>query len=294
MDRKEEERMRIRIAIVLALVGIFMSFPTLAEAATPVASPTAEATAIHGTITATGRYIFQWVDGDVCTLAFWDYDFTPELIVQDEDGRNLATLQLANLVGKVAIEGTGEDRHAESCAVSYEIGIPKSDSYRVLIDPYFESDTISSADLNRNDGYLDISFERQEEDDAPNLASRPSGAIIGTDKFRIAGIIELFGLATGTDANFFVTPFGCVALGGFDDIATGAQITVRDESGTIIGVGELEPIYLVDQDRCVFTFTVDVPSATFYTVEMGRRGSISYSRDELDEANWQLYLSING
>jgi hypothetical protein len=57
---------------------------------------------------------------------------------------------------------------------------------------------------------------------------------------------------------------------------------VLDETGTVLGTGYLEEGE-VASDGCRFRFTVDrVPVAKFYKVEVGRRGTISYSYEELN------------
>ena len=45
--------------------------------------------------------------------------------------------------------------------------------------------------------------------------------------------------------------------------------------------------------ECEFEFTVDgVPERPFYAVEIGKRGSLVYSREELDRQGWHLALTI--
>lgn len=280
------------VCALAALVGLLgLGNPATAQEATPRAG---ELT-LHGTITATGRYIFNWLDDDLCTLSFWDYDFTPELVVSDEDGAPLATLSLAELPGSVTMAGTGDQRHAEECAVPFELALPTSEAYVVTLDPYFTSEALPAAELVATDGLIDIAFERQASDAGPDFRDRPAGKLPGTDLYRIAGTVEL--LADSGDISFFALPIGgCMGMGGYEDLQAGKQITVRDETGTMIGVGGLEPIYLpsegIDNQRCVFTFTIDVPEARFYTLEMERRGVLTYSKAELDTAEWHIDLSL--
>jgi len=263
------------------------------HAAAQQATPTVTSTTIHGTITATGRYIFTWVSDNLCTLSFWDYDFTPDLTVTDETGREIASLPLATLPGTVTMAGQEGEKHAEVCAVPYELAVPTSDTYRVLLDPYFKSDPISSTELTAVDGKVDISFERQEGDVGPDFRDRPAGKIPDTDLYRIAGTFELRGEANPDRLTFMATPFGCITTGGYADIQVGAQITVTNQTGTIIGIGELEPIMLPNDERCVFTFTIDVPDAAFYALTMGRRGDQTYSKQDLEGAGWHVDLVIS-
>ena len=123
--------------VSLTLMALMMSWTALgSHVAAHQATPTDPVTAIRGTITATGRFIFTWFSSnDPCTLAFWDYDFTPDLIVTDDTGRELASLPLGNLPGTVTLAGPAGAQRAEVCTVPYELPIPASDTYRVILDP---------------------------------------------------------------------------------------------------------------------------------------------------------------
>jgi len=142
--------------------------------------------------------------------------------------------------------------------VSYTLEVPAGDTYRVVLDPYFEIEELAGADLAED---FDIGFERQEGDPAPDFHDRPSGPIPGTDLFRIAGTLEILAAADDRPSFLSIPLGGCVTTGGYEDIKVGAQITVRDQTGTILGIGELEPIF-TDMFKCEFAFTIDVPDAT--------------------------------
>ncbi len=93
----------------------------------------------------------------------------------------------------------------------------------------------------------------------------------------------------------------CYGKGGYDDIKEGAQVTIRDETDTVIAAGRLSEgqikttelgLDLVSAD-CIFLFEVtDVPSANFYTVEVSHRGGLTYSLDEMDALDWEVSLSL--
>jgi len=42
----------------------------------------------------------------------------------------------------------------------------------------------------------------------------------------------------------------------------------------------------------VFAFTIDVPEATFYTLEFGRRGEQIYAKEDMEDAGWHVDLTI--
>lgn len=88
----------------------------------------------------------------------------------------------------------------------------------------------------------------------------------------------------------------CEGTGGYTDIQAGLDVVVRDQGGDIIGTGALEyepPAENQSLRVCVFTFTVeDVPAASFYEIEVGDRGSLSYSAAELDVLDWSVAFTL--
>ena len=266
--------------------------------ATTRAATTGDVT-ISGTVTAKGRYVFQWINDTDCVVAFWDYDFTPDLTVTDASGRELASVALADHTGTVTVSMEGGTRHAESCAVPFSVTVPGSSSYRVVLDPYFRSDLLTAADSANP---VNVSFERRATDPAPDVFHRPAGPLIGTNNVRIDGVLEI--TADTSDAAhlpYIEDPlFGCSGMNGYSDIVPGAQITVKDQAGQIIGLTNLAPLWDsvdaidrgLNEGRCLFEFSVDLPDSPFYTFTLGRRGDISFSRDDLDKAGWNIGLSL--
>lgn len=84
----------------------------------------------------------------------------------------------------------------------------------------------------------------------------------------------------------------CSGTGGYGDISQGTDVVVRDEGSEIIGTSSLGP-----GDRsggsCTFSFEVEeLPPADFYSIEVGDRGELTYSREDLDEMEWSVFLSL--
>lgn len=88
----------------------------------------------------------------------------------------------------------------------------------------------------------------------------------------------------------------CSGRDGYDDLTAGAQVVVSDAEGTIIGSDHLEPgvrVEIEDSVFCQFTFSVKVsPGENFYTVEVSDRGELTYSRADLETANWTVDLEL--
>jgi hypothetical protein len=90
----------------------------------------------------------------------------------------------------------------------------------------------------------------------------------------------------------------CEGTGGYDDIGPGIQAAVKNETGKLLATGDVGPGEVVDASQgfvvCELPFEIkDVPdSAKFYVVEVGDRGELSYSHEEMVEQGWQLALSL--
>lgn len=97
---------------------------------------------------------------------------------------------------------------------------------------------------------------------------------------------------------------------GYDDIRQGAEVSVKDEKGTVIGTGVLGKRQTTNADPaedygdltneayfdldCEFPISVpDVPSdRAFYSLEVARRGEIRSSRQELEANGWKFDISL--
>lgn len=86
---------------------------------------------------------------------------------------------------------------------------------------------------------------------------------------------------------------GCAGTGGFDDVYTGTSVVIADGSGTIIATAPLvdspDAIFI---RRCEFTFRADVPDVPFYSVRIGGRDPLVYSREDLARRGWTLALTL--
>ena len=94
----------------------------------------------------------------------------------------------------------------------------------------------------------------------------------------------------------------CTSPRGFEDIATGTEVVVRDQEGRAIGrgalrsgraVGDRDPRDVVGTRQCEFGFEIaQLPDADFYSVSIGRRGEVTYSREDLERMGWVLSLTL--
>lgn len=118
----------------------------------------------------------------------------------------------------------------------------------------------------------------------------------------------------------------CGGTGGYSDVSAGAASTVRDGDGAIVGTLEVENMsteklrHFIEADdqyslgwgangeydttyellktgaelkySCWLYVSGEVNSAEFYTIEIGKRGGLSYSKDQLSGHGWWFTMSL--
>ena len=105
--------------------------------------------------------------------------------------------------------------------------------------------------------------------------------------FALNGTFTLFDSTGGTSTN-------CYGRGGYSDIESGVAVTVKDGFGTILATGSLgNGQRSAAGGSCRFPFRIrDVKQSDFYSIEVGRRGSLSYSHSEMLANNWEVAFSL--
>jgi hypothetical protein len=112
-----------------------------------------------------------------------------------------------------------------------------------------------------------------------------NGAIGG---HTVKGTFELNG---GFDS-VAATTTGCEGKGGYGDIGPGTPVTVKNEKGELLDTTSLGT-GTGGTYTCSFTFMLKVPdTAKFYTFEVGRRGEISNSHEDMVASGWTAGLSL--
>ena len=125
---------------------------------------------------------------------------------------------------------------------------------------------------------------------------------------------EIRGIFTLVDSDVERDGYLCWGTGGYDDVAAGMNVTVRDGNDVIIGVGSTDNVTREDRTSldpwladvatgvanerypnvvCTLVFKVSVPDAEFYSVEVGHRGELNYSRAEMEAADWAVALTLD-
>lgn len=110
---------------------------------------------------------------------------------------------------------------------------------------------------------------------------------------RVAGSVTIKG------SSILVVGTACSGGGGYADMDRGTTVTVKDQAGTIIATGLLDAGVYDNSNAmwklCRFGFAVPaVPDAPFYSLEVGHRGALTYSRADLDALGWTVALTLGG
>lgn len=117
---------------------------------------------------------------------------------------------------------------------------------------------------------------------------------ISPAKAQLANSFTLAGTFTLIDSDLNEYEGTCTGSGGYRDISFNMPVTVRDGAGKILAIGRTGSGTLKNSVSCVFNLKVEnVPKADFYTIEIGRRGGINYSFEDMQRQNWQVSLSLS-
>jgi hypothetical protein len=81
---------------------------------------------------------------------------------------------------------------------------------------------------------------------------------------------------------------------GYSDITAGAQVTLTNQSQTVLGTGQLGPgVADAAGASCVFPFTIlNVPRAAFYGLTVSHRGTLQYSFQDMTTSGWTVTLTL--
>lgn len=77
----------------------------------------------------------------------------------------------------------------------------------------------------------------------------------------------------------------------YPEVKQGAQVTVTDGAGAIVGLGTLiAPTS--GKAPCVFTFTVQVTQVPFYQITIASHSGLKYTLAEMQAANWTVTTTL--
>jgi hypothetical protein len=128
-------------------------------------------------------------------------------------------------------------------------------------------------------------------------------------KYNLAGTVVFEKLQANVPSNLVVQPGRqCVVVSGHIDVKEGAPVIIKDSAGntlitTELGRGSTMPEKYtfenssmaspVQSINCLFGFNVaDLPLASSYSIQVGNRPPQSFSRDLLQQNNWQVEVRV--
>ena len=116
-----------------------------------------------------------------------------------------------------------------------------------------------------------------------------SNAVLGTQTNTLTITLDLYNPADPSIGRYGK---GCdVSDTGYDDISTGAPVTVKDKARTVLASAFLGNGTSAGSD-CTFSLAVEVPDSDFYQIEVGHRGAVTFSESDLQSNGWTADLSI--
>lgn len=105
-------------------------------------------------------------------------------------------------------------------------------------------------------------------------------------------------LTLHNDGPVYQSATTCAGDGGFDDIDSRTlQAVAKDDKGVIVGTAGMTSTRPGDaqNDECYMSFTLKaLPDAPFYSIEVGHRGAVTYSKTDLESRGWAIDLTIGG
>jgi hypothetical protein len=109
------------------------------------------------------------------------------------------------------------------------------------------------------------------------------------DQFTIVGKVTLTDFSAG-----WTSGEACSGSGGYDDMTEGADVTLYNEKGTIVGTTSLMSGTASAIGTCDFSFSFDpMPlTAPFYQIEVTHRGRVTESISQLRSNGYEFDLSL--
>jgi len=103
-------------------------------------------------------------------------------------------------------------------------------------------------------------------------------------------------LTLHNDGPVYQSATTCRGDDGYDDIDSETlQAVAKDDKGAIVGTAGMTSTRPASaaNDQCYMSFTLKaLPDAPFYSIEVGHRGAVTYSKADLEARGWTIDLTI--
>jgi hypothetical protein len=111
----------------------------------------------------------------------------------------------------------------------------------------------------------------------------------GSKTYTVTGVV----IIQGAD-HFYAQDGRCIGDGGFQDIAFGTKVTIRNEKNELIASGDLE-FGTAGSTICRHEFVIkNVPSAEFYQFGVSHRSAPTFTKEQMESSNWAVSFSLGG
>ncbi len=294
---KQMRQMAIRTALTLMALTV-VGMPVVATAATPEASDRKQVEVTILLLSDIARFTGRdcRIDNDRQRPAL-------RFTASDDGSQTIESFPLSN--GSTLQSNNDELPGYTLCSFVKTVEFRTGLDYRLTIDDVWMGDLRSTTISENSDLRFVISvsgvwtvYSDTLEVPTPAPTPLPSPTPLptptpapagdqGDGTYLLRGYLMLF------DRNAVERSGECYGAGGYSDIGSGVQVVVRDGNNNVMGVGKL----VADETSasgqgCSFEFEVEVQESEFYQIEIGHRGEMVYSFEELEERDWIIGLSL--
>lgn len=91
--------------------------------------------------------------------------------------------------------------------------------------------------------------------------------------------------------DYVITDEGCTGIGNWRVLQSGTQVVVRDASGTVVDIGELEASS--SGDGCSWVANVDVPESGFFSISIPMVADHWFDAAEVDTGTLDVTIPAN-
>lgn len=168
-------------------------------------------------------------------------------------------------------------------------------------DLSFARGALASAGLDYDTVEVDVDDPDQDgmiQDAYYDADSRVIVEVGVLPRVTITGEFVLTGDPRLTDYSSVAEGDACFGSDGYADFGSGMNVVISDGSGNTVGTTSTGPATLtdyhpqVDALYCHTAFETQVDIVDFYEIEVGRRGGLSFSYDDLRDQDFHVSFSL--
>ena len=161
--------------------------------------------------------------------------------------------------------------------------IAAADDGTAEAEPAATRDTRTVAVMDASPTIVEVTAATPIPGESTVVAATPATESAATNPVQATFIL------TGVEQqDFLVTDEGCVGLGDRRGLKPGAQVIVRDASGTVVDVSELQPGE--SGDGCSWVADLSVPDSEFVSISVPMIADVWFSQSDLGSGMVEITL----